>query len=89
MWEVIPRELKKMNIPRPGSFDKNNCHAGKMWGWPSECNMTDKKALKIMFLLYESKKVTVGHSSEVKIHDFADFESLCRDLRKILVFLQY
>jgi len=66
MWEVIPRELKKMNIPPPGSFDKNNCHAGKMWGWPSECNMTDKKALKTMFLLYESKKVTENQLKNVR-----------------------
>ena len=29
-----------------------------MWGWAKECNMTDKKAQRIMFKLYESKKLT-------------------------------
>ena len=66
MWKIIPRELKRMNIPPPGSFDKNNAHGGVMWGWPRECNMTDKKALKVMMLLYESKKVTANQLKNVR-----------------------
>jgi hypothetical protein len=58
MWEIIPGEMMKMKIKPPGSYDPWNCHGGKMWGWAKECNMTDKKAQRIMFKLYESKKLT-------------------------------
>ena len=66
MWKIIPRELVKLNIPRPGSFDPTNCHQGIMWGWPSECNMTDKKALRIIYALYQSKKLTANEIKNVR-----------------------
>jgi len=66
MFEIIPWEMKRLKIKPPGSYDPHNCHAGKMWGWPSECNMTDKKAERILFLIYESKQVTANQLKNVR-----------------------
>ena len=66
MWKVIPKELKKMNIPPPGSFDPGNAHNGIMWGWPAECNMTDKKAKRILFKCYETKRVTANELKNIR-----------------------
>ena len=66
MWKVIPKELKKMNIPPPGSFDPDNAHNGIMWGWPVECNMTDKKAKRILFKCYETKRVTANQLKNIR-----------------------
>ena len=66
IWAVIPGEMMKMKIKPPGSYDPSNCHAGKMWGWARECNMTDKKAERIMFLCYASKQLTVNQLKNVR-----------------------
>ena len=66
MFEIIPGEMRKMKIKTPGSYDPSNCHAGKMWGWPRECNMTDKKAERIMFMCYQSKRLTENQLKNVR-----------------------
>ena len=66
MFKVIPLEMKKMNIKPPGSYDKNNAHGGVMWGWAGECNMTDKKAKRILFKLYASRRVTANELKNVR-----------------------
>ena len=58
MWQEAEEEMREHKILPPGSYDPDNCHQGKMWGWPKECNMTDNKAKRILFVCYKSKKLT-------------------------------
>ena len=58
MWREAEEEMNEHKILPPGSYDPNNCHQGVMWGWPRECNMTDNKAKRILYVCYKSKKLT-------------------------------
>ena len=59
MWRGAPREMKRYDIPVEGSFDVHNGHAGKCWGWPKECSLTDTQARGIYNACYNSKKLTL------------------------------
>ena len=50
----------KLGFPKPGTFMKNNGHNGMLWGYKKECNMTDKKAGKILLALIKTRKLTMS-----------------------------
>ena len=58
MERVCPRLMKKNSIKPFGEYDKNNVHAGKIWGHPAECKMTNRLARDIMFKCIQSRVLT-------------------------------
>ena len=59
MWRYCPDECRNLGFPKPGTFMKSNGHDGKLWGYKKECNMTDKKAGKILLALIKTRKLTL------------------------------
>ena len=51
--------MKRFNVGRVGSFDKDNHHNGVCWDWPSECKLTDSQARTIYFAIWKTKALTI------------------------------
>ena len=66
MWRICSKLLKKNKIKPFGKYNKNNVHAGKIWGHPAECKMTNRLARDIMFKCIESKALTFDQLRAVR-----------------------
>ena len=60
MWREVPATMKRYRVGPVGSFDKNNGHDGKCWGWPSECKLTNVQAKGIFYGVYKRRRVTIN-----------------------------
>ena len=49
MWKHAEAEMKAARILPMGSYDENNIHGGKIWGWKHECNLTNEKVKRILY----------------------------------------
>ena len=58
--------MARKGIPKPGEFDPNNVHGGKLWGSRKECRLTDLMAGNIFERVYESGKVGVDQLKQVR-----------------------
>ena len=59
MWHVVPDLLLKMGIKPWGSYDPNNSHAGRIWGWKKEVNLTEEKVKRIVYEILERNVLTL------------------------------
>ena len=66
MWKFCPKECERLKFPKPGTFLKANGHDGKIWGWKKECNMTNKKAGKILLACIRTRKMTLPQLETVR-----------------------
>ena len=58
MERVCGNLMKKNRIKPFGEYDPTNIHAGKIWGNPSECKMTNRLARDLMFKSIQSQALT-------------------------------
>ena len=58
--------MARKGIPKPGEFNPNNVHKGRLWASRKECNLTDKMAGSIIERLYESGKVGLDQLKQVR-----------------------
>ena len=75
LWRTVPRDMKRYGIGEEGTFDPANCHRGKCWGWPKECQVTNQQAHTLYFNAYKSGKLTMDQLIVVK-----KFFSFCWEL---------
>ena len=55
MWRLCPGYMAKVkSAKKPGEFDKNNVHAGKLWATHKECTLTGRQAAQILEKVYEA-----------------------------------
>ena len=66
MWKRAGPYMKRKGFKRPGEFNKNNQHGGKLWASRRECTMTDRVAGEIIEKVYESNKVTIAQLAQVR-----------------------
>ena len=67
IWRVVePAMLKQLSFPAMGTFEKNNGQDGLIWGWRKECNMTNKKAGKLLLACIQSRKLTMPQLGSVR-----------------------
>ena len=65
-WKYAGAYMARKGIPRPGEFDKNNLHKGRLWASRKECNLTDKMAGSIIERIYESGKVGLDQLKQAR-----------------------
>ena len=58
--------MKRKGLKRPGEFDPNNIHGGKLWASKRECKLTDNMAGNIIERCYESRKCGEAQLKQVR-----------------------
>ena len=66
MERVCGKLMKKNNIKSFGTYNKRNVHAGKIWGHPAECKMSNRLARDLMFKCIQSKVLTFDQLRAVR-----------------------
>ena len=66
MWKHAAPYMTRKGIKKPGEYDKNNVHGGRLYGSRKECKITDKIAGNIIERLYESGKVGLHQLKQVR-----------------------
>lgn len=66
MWRGAPDTMRRLKMPKVGSFEKNNGHDGEIWGWKRECTMTDHKAKQILLACAQSGELSIPMMTAVR-----------------------
>ena len=66
MWKYVGAYMARKGIKRPGGFDRNNVHGGRLWASRKECNMTNMIAGNIIERVYDSGKVGLDQLKQVR-----------------------
>ena len=66
MWKHCSAYMTRKRLKKPGEFNPNNVHGGKLWASRKECNMTNLIAGNIIERLYESGKVGLDQLKQVR-----------------------
>ena len=66
MWRVAPGEMRNAGVQPWGTYDKKNSHKGRIWGWKSECPLTEEKVKRIAFKVLEVNVLTLPQLEMVR-----------------------
>ena len=58
LWSTVPDTMIWAGVKPWGSYDPNNTHAGRIWGWKREVPLTEKTVMQIVYDVLERKCVT-------------------------------
>ena len=58
MWSTVPDTMLWAGVKPFGSYDPNNTHKGKIWGWKREVPLTEETVKVIVYDILERKCLT-------------------------------
>ena len=54
MWKHCEPYMRRIKLPKPGDFNPNNVHQGRLWALPRECSLTGNQASLLLEKCYDA-----------------------------------